>query len=230
MAVDRGVVAAGAAYPGGDPPGPNAPWLQLCEPGRDAPSHDAAGVVYRVGERWHPMPTARARAGQLLGLLLASRRDLEDAIVYALERGFDLLVLDGTGALGGEWPELRAPPDPRPRPRHHRNPATPEELDWTIRSLTYTPDACSTSSSLTGFSYWYRSFCGSPRISTYRRKNVQVITGLQGSEEERIEEVSNNSPMLERLMLKYESFLPPPCLRGPESDRADPDRQPAPDM
>ena len=41
----------------------------------------------------------------------ASRRDLEDAIVYALERGFDLLVLDGTGALGREWPELCAAPD-----------------------------------------------------------------------------------------------------------------------
>ena len=109
--IDRGVAAAGAAYLGATRPGPNAPWLQLCEPGRDAPSHDAAGVVYRVGERWHPMPTARARGGQLLGLLLASRRDLEDAIVYALERGFDLLVLDGTGALGGEWPELRAAPD-----------------------------------------------------------------------------------------------------------------------
>ena len=109
--IDRGVVAAGAAYLGATRPGPNAPWLQLCEPGRDAPSHDAAGVVYRVGERWHPMPTARVRAEQLLGLLLASRRGLEDAIVYALERGFDLLVLDGTGALGGEWPELRAAPD-----------------------------------------------------------------------------------------------------------------------
>ena len=34
-----------------------------------------------------------------------------DAIVCALERDFDLLVLDGTGALGGEWPELRAAPD-----------------------------------------------------------------------------------------------------------------------
>ena len=111
VAVDRGVAAAGAAYLGADRPGPNAPWLQLCEPGRDAPSHDAAGVVYRVGERWHPMPTARAHAEQLLGLLLTSRRDLEDAIVYALERGFDLLVLDGTGALGREWPELRAAPD-----------------------------------------------------------------------------------------------------------------------
>ena len=109
--IDRGVAAAGAAFLGATRPGPNAPWLQLCEPGRDAPSHDAAGVVYRVGERWHPMPTARARGGQLLGLLLASRRDLEDAIVYALERGIDLLVLDGTGALGGEWPELRAAPD-----------------------------------------------------------------------------------------------------------------------
>ena len=111
VAVDRGVVAAGAAYLGATRPGPDAPWLQLCEPGRDAPSHDAAGVVYRVGERWHPMPTASARAGQLLGLLLASRRGLEEAIVYALERGFDLLVLDGTGALGREWPELRAAPD-----------------------------------------------------------------------------------------------------------------------
>ena len=63
------------------------------------------------------MPTARARDDQVLGLLLGSRRGLEDAIVYALERNFDLLVLDGTGALGGagvlggEWPELRAAPD-----------------------------------------------------------------------------------------------------------------------
>ena len=73
--IDRGVAAAGAAYLGATRPGPNAPWLQLCEPGRDAPSHDAAGVVYRVGERWHPMPTARARAEQILGLLLGSRRD-----------------------------------------------------------------------------------------------------------------------------------------------------------
>ena len=117
VAVDRGVAAAGAAYLGATRPGPDAPWLQLCEPGRDAPSGDAAGVVYRVGERWHPMPTARARDDQILGLLLGSRRGLEDAIVYALERDFDLLVLDGTGALGdtgalgGEWPELRAAPD-----------------------------------------------------------------------------------------------------------------------
>ena len=105
--VDRGVAAEGAATR----PGQNAPWLQLCEPGRDAPSPDATGVVYRVGERWHPMPTARACAGQILGLLLGSRSVLEDAIVYAFERDFDLLVLDGTGALGGEWPELCAAPD-----------------------------------------------------------------------------------------------------------------------
>ena len=99
VAVDRGAAAAGVAYLGATRPGENAPWLQLCEPGRDAPSDDAAGVVYRVGERWHPMPTERARDGQILGLLLGSRSGLEDAIVYALERGFDLLVLDGTSAL-----------------------------------------------------------------------------------------------------------------------------------
>ena len=81
-----------------------------CEPACRRVDSDGA-VQIRNLKRWHPMPTARARAGQLLGLLLASRRDLEDAIVYALERGFDLLVLDGTGALGREWPELRAAPD-----------------------------------------------------------------------------------------------------------------------
>jgi len=73
VAVDRGVVAPGAACLGATRPGPNAPWLQLCEPGRDAPSHDSAGVVYWVDERWDPMPTERARnAGG--GVSRASRR------------------------------------------------------------------------------------------------------------------------------------------------------------
>ena len=109
--VDRGVAAAGGAYLGARRPGPKAPWLQLCEPGRDAPDPQAAGVVYRVGERWHPMPVARAHPEQMLGLHLYSHRSLEDAIVYGLERGFDLLVLDGTGAPGREWPELAGAPD-----------------------------------------------------------------------------------------------------------------------
>ena len=103
VAFDGGVAAAGAGY--------------LGRPTRDrAPrggSSASRGATPRVTTRpgwcigwasWHPMPTARARTGQLLGLLLGSGRGLEDAIVYALERDFDLLVLDGTGALGGEWP------------------------------------------------------------------------------------------------------------------------------
>ena len=67
VAVDRGVVAAGAAYLGATRPGPNAPWLQVCDPGRDAPSHDAAGVVSRVGERWHPIPSrfASSKSGRV---------------------------------------------------------------------------------------------------------------------------------------------------------------------
>ena len=44
-------------------------------------------------------------------LILHLTRCFEDAIVHALERGFDLLVLDCTGARGGEWPELRTAPD-----------------------------------------------------------------------------------------------------------------------
>ena len=91
--------------------GEHAAWLQLAVPGRDAPSPEAAGVVYRVGERWHPMPTERARPDQLLGLALGSPNHLEDAIAYALDRDFDLLVLDGTGAIGEPWPELAGAPN-----------------------------------------------------------------------------------------------------------------------
>ena len=110
-AVDRGAAAVGAACFGAHRPGTAAPWLQLCDPGRDAPDPGAAGVVYRVGERWHPMPVARASPDQILGLHLASHRDLDAAIAYALERDYDLLVLDGTGLCGHEWPELAGAPD-----------------------------------------------------------------------------------------------------------------------
>ena len=104
--VDRALAAVGAAYLGERRAGEQAPWLQLCTPGRDAPDPDAAAVVYRVGERWHPMPTARANPAQVLGLHLTSHRGLDEAITYAVERGFELLVLDGTGAQRREWPEL----------------------------------------------------------------------------------------------------------------------------
>ena len=110
-AVARGAAAAGAACLGAHPPGEGAIWLQLAEPGRDAPHPEAAGVVYRADERWHPVPTARAQPGQILGLALGSRGALEDALAYALEHHFDLLLLDGTGGLGGEWPELARAPD-----------------------------------------------------------------------------------------------------------------------
>ena len=109
--VDRGTAAVGAAYLGATRIGEHAAWLQLAVPGRDAPSPEAAGVVYRVGERWHPMPTERARPDQLLGLALGSPNHLEDAIAYALDRDFDLLVLDGTGAIGEPWPELAGAPN-----------------------------------------------------------------------------------------------------------------------
>ena len=110
-AVDGGAAAAGGACLGVRPLGPRAPWLQICEPGHDAPSPDAAGVVYRGGGLRRPGPAPRARPEQLLGLLLASRRGLDEAIAGALEHGFDLLVLDGTGRLGRGWPELGGVPD-----------------------------------------------------------------------------------------------------------------------
>ena len=110
-AVDRGAAAAGAACLGVRPLGPRAPWLQLCDPGHDAPSPDAAAVVYRAAGHRLPAPAAQARPDQAIGLLLASRRGLDDAIAHAIEHDFDLLVLDGTGGPGHEWPELDGAPD-----------------------------------------------------------------------------------------------------------------------
>ena len=110
--VGLGLGAIGGAYLGTRPISAAVPWLQLCRPGRDAPSPQAAGVIYRVGERWHLMPTERASETQLLGLALSSLESLEAAIVYALEREFDLLLLDGTGGVG-DWPELAGAPDLR---------------------------------------------------------------------------------------------------------------------
>ena len=39
------------------------------------------------------------------------RRSLEQAIPYALDAGFDMLLLDGSAGLGTPWAELKGAPD-----------------------------------------------------------------------------------------------------------------------
>jgi glutamate synthase domain-containing protein 2 len=43
--------------------------------------------------------------------LAAAAGDLPEAIPFALEAGFDLLLLEGAGPVAGAWPELSGAPD-----------------------------------------------------------------------------------------------------------------------
>ena len=47
----------------------------------------------------------------MLGLSVSSPAVLEEAIPYALDAGFDMLLLDGSAGLGAPWAELRGAPD-----------------------------------------------------------------------------------------------------------------------
>ena len=88
----------------------DVPWLQLALPGESAPDPDAVGVVHVTGETFRPVPTARARAGQALGLVVRAS-NIDEAAPFALDNGFDLLVVDSTIGIESEWPELEGAPD-----------------------------------------------------------------------------------------------------------------------
>jgi NADPH-dependent glutamate synthase beta subunit-like oxidoreductase len=111
----RAAVAAGLAqtdcpYLGAAPIAQNVRWLQLLDPGAE-PSKDAAALVYRMGKSFAPIEAARLNDDQLLGVTVSSPEALEEAIPFALEAGFDMMVLDASGEIGGHWPELAGPPD-----------------------------------------------------------------------------------------------------------------------
>jgi hypothetical protein len=86
------------------------PWLQLLRPGRSEPSADAAGLIYILGGEFTPVTAERLKEGQLLGLCVSTPA-LEQAIPWALEQGFDLLLLDGTSGIERPWVELEGYPD-----------------------------------------------------------------------------------------------------------------------
>ncbi|MHC1729677.1 MAG: FAD-dependent oxidoreductase [Syntrophobacteraceae bacterium] len=90
--------------------GGRVPWLQLVIPGRDEPRKDADGLVYLMGREFRPVSPLRARQDQLIGLSVVPAV-LPEAISYALDNGFDLLVLDGTPGIELPWAELGGAPD-----------------------------------------------------------------------------------------------------------------------
>ena len=109
--VGRGIVEADASYLGVQPVGEGARWFQLVLPGQLAPKADAAGLVYALGHQFAPVEATAAAESQVLGISVSSPAVLEDAIPYALDTGFDMLLLDGSAGLGAPWAELRGAPD-----------------------------------------------------------------------------------------------------------------------
>ena len=116
QALALGLESSGGAYigrrplSGGSPGGGKLPWLQLVPPDGAELQSDADGLIHVVGREFRPVRAERLRPDQLLGLSVAAPA-LEQAIPFALEREFDLLVLDGSAGVETPWSELRGEPD-----------------------------------------------------------------------------------------------------------------------
>ncbi len=113
--VARGLKEADCGYVGvkpiddGVPVG--VPWLQLVMPGQIAPSAEADALIYALGHQFNAPDAKRLRDDQVLGMAVSSPGALEEAIPYALDNGFDMLLLDATHGLGTPWAELAGAPD-----------------------------------------------------------------------------------------------------------------------
>ncbi|MFN0153859.1 MAG: FAD-dependent oxidoreductase [Gaiella sp.] len=105
-AVAHGIRSRGLAYVGRRPLAADVQWLQLAMEG-DA-SDPSAAAVLALGALRAPEP---ARAGQMRGVV-ATAPQVPSAIPFALDQELDLVLLDGSGGLGGRaWPELGGAPD-----------------------------------------------------------------------------------------------------------------------
>ncbi len=109
--VAAGLAESASAYLGVRTVGEGASWLQLVLPDQMSPSADAAGLIHGLGHRFREVAPERLHDEQILGLAVSSPHVLAEAVPYALEHGFDVLVLDGTGGLGSDWPELGGAPN-----------------------------------------------------------------------------------------------------------------------
>jgi len=108
-AVERGLVAQGLAYVGRRALG-DAPWLQIVVHGEDEPETRAQALVAAGRNGFSSTVLERAHGDQLLGVA-ATATELPAAIPFALEQGYDLLLLDASPRISDSWPELTGPPD-----------------------------------------------------------------------------------------------------------------------
>ena len=109
--VVAGAHASGSRYIGRERPGASIEWMQLIDADSSVkPDNDAAGVIYLVAAN-EPVPLRRAHDGQAIGLGVSSIAHLKTAIDQALDEKLDFLLLDGSGNIGGVWPELKGAPN-----------------------------------------------------------------------------------------------------------------------
>jgi len=108
--IGRKPLYAGLPSNGGESKKRGAPWIQLLLSADDKPHPDADGLVYVLGSRFEPVKLKRFREGQLLGLSVAAPI-IEEAVPFALEQEYDLLILDGTEGIEKSWVELKGAPD-----------------------------------------------------------------------------------------------------------------------
>lgn len=104
-ALSEAVIASGCMYIGSRPLEVGAPWFQLVTEGKGEVQESADAAIHVVGAGFRAVDARRGRPGQLLGMAVATPA-LEQAIPYALEKGFDLLLLDGTRGVDQPWAEL----------------------------------------------------------------------------------------------------------------------------
>jgi len=110
-AIAAGLKEGSSSYLGARSIGADVPWWQLLTPGETAPSADAAALVYSLGQNFHSVDAKRLRDDQVMGLAISSSAALQETISYALDGDFDMLVLDGSGAIGSPQAEFSGEPD-----------------------------------------------------------------------------------------------------------------------
>jgi NADPH-dependent glutamate synthase beta subunit-like oxidoreductase len=111
-AIEAGARAAGSGYVGRRKPAADVPWIQVVSVGEDRPDPQAKAVVFALRGGFRPFTPPAVERGQARGLAVG-HGDLKAAIPFALERGFDLLVLEASGPIIEPWTELNGMPDLR---------------------------------------------------------------------------------------------------------------------
>ena len=109
--VAKGLAESNCVYLGFEPIGGEVAWMQLVAPGGAAPSAEAVAHIHLLGHAFAPLVSSCVGGDQLMGVAVSSPAILEQAIPHALDAGFDVMLLDGSGNLGAAWPELAGAPD-----------------------------------------------------------------------------------------------------------------------